>query len=103
MKPGSNIRPYFPYLQNNGTLCPLCGVSGDSQEHVLECSALGGPASRVEYSDLFRGVEEQNAVVKEYVERFAKREKVVATMAENVSACGESQAAEDVGNELEIE
>ena len=59
------------------------------------CSALGGLAPHVKYSDLFGGVEEQSAVVKEYVERLKEREKVVANVEEDAQAGGEPQAAED--------
>ncbi len=51
---------------------------------MLECAALGGLASYVDYSDLCKGVNEQNIVVKEYVKRLKERDELIVSEAEDV-------------------
>ena len=80
------IKENFPYLQQNGTMCPLCGICGDSQEHLLECRMLGAAADHVEYSDMYRGVESQKAFVKEFFRRVEQRKRLIADEAEDAPA-----------------
>ena len=70
-----SIRENFPYLQYGGvSLCPLCLVHGDSQEHVLECPVLGPAPLGVNYEHIRGNIEQQKRLVVEYVARLQWRE-----------------------------
>ena len=62
----------FPNIHGGNTLCPLCQLHDDSQEHILECHELLKVAPHInnhenQFSDVFGDVTAQKAVIAKYL------------------------------------
>ena len=73
------IAENFPYLYRDGasSLCPLCNVCGDSQEHILQCVVLGPTPAKVEYSHIRGNLVEQKKVTEEIIRRLQIRDNIL--------------------------
>ena len=75
----SDVKSNFKNMFKEDTLCPLCKVFSDTQEHLLSCEKIHETTmTTIEYNDLFsKNLKKQLNIFTKLEESWEKRRKIL--------------------------